>query len=55
MVTSRYATAEVGGQDYIIWDKGAEGYWGTATTAPETRDQRKKKQKQLQTDDSNEG
>lgn len=55
MVTSRYATAEVGGQDYIIWDKGAEGYWGTATTDPETRDQRKKKQKQLQTDDSNEG
>ena len=54
MVTSRYATAEVGGQDYIIWDKGAEGYWGTATTDPETRDQRKKKQKQL-TDDSNEG
>lgn len=55
MVTSRYATSEVGGQDYIIWDKGAEGYWGTATTDPETRDQRKKKQKQLQTDDSNEG
>lgn len=54
MVTSRYATTEVGGQDYIIWDKGAEGYWGTATTDPETRDQRKKKQKQL-TDDSNEG
>nr|DAR05653.1 MAG TPA: AAA domain protein [Caudoviricetes sp.] len=55
MVTSRYATSEVGGQDYIIWDKGAEGYWGTATTDPETRDQRKKRQKQLQTDDSNEG
>lgn len=55
MVTSRYATSEVGGRDYIIWDKGAEGYWGTATTDPETRDQRKKRQKQLQTDDSNEG
>lgn len=55
MVTSRYATSEVGGQDYIVWDKGAEGYWGTATTDPETRDQRKKRQKQLQTDNSNEG
>ena len=53
MVTSRYATAEVGGQDYIIWDKGAEGYWGTATTDPDMRDQRKKKKQQ--TDDSNEG
>jgi hypothetical protein len=53
MVTSRYATAEVGGQDYIIWDKGAEGYWGTATTDPSTRDQRKKKKQQ--TDDGNEG
>lgn len=53
MVTSRYATSEVGGQDYIIWDKGAEGYWGTATTDPDTRDQRKKKKQQ--TDDGNEG
>ena len=43
MVTSRYATGEVGGDDYIIWDKGAEGYWGTATTDPSQRDQRKKK------------
>lgn len=53
MVTSRYATSEVGGQDYIIWDKGAEGYWGTATTDPDMRDQRKKKKQQI--DDSNEG
>lgn len=29
MVTSRYATAEVGGEDYIIWPDGAQAYWCT--------------------------
>ena len=27
MVTSRYATGEVGGADYIIWPDGAKAYW----------------------------
>ena len=44
MVTSRYATGEVGGDDYIIWSDGAAAYWGTATTNPKERDQRKRKQ-----------
>ena len=42
MVTSRYATGEVGGDDYIIWEDGADAYWGT--TDPKERDQRKRKQ-----------
>ena len=44
MITSRYATEEAGGQDYIIWAEGAKAYWGTDTTDPRERDQRKKKQ-----------
>ena len=44
MVTSRYATGEVGGEDYIIWEDGAEAYWGTTSTDPKERDQRKRKQ-----------
>ena len=44
MVTSRYATGEVGGDDYIIWSDGAAAYWGTTTTDPKERDQRKRKQ-----------
>lgn len=44
MVTSRYATGEVGGDDYIIWEDGAEAYWGTTATDPKERDQRKRKQ-----------
>lgn len=44
MVTSRYATGEVGGDDYIIWEDGADAYWGTTATDPKERDQRKRKQ-----------
>lgn len=44
MVTSRYATGEVGGDDYIIWEEGADAYWGTTATDPKERDQRKRKQ-----------
>ena len=44
MVTSRYATGEVGGDDYIIWSDGASAYWGTTATDPKERDQRKRKQ-----------
>ena len=44
MVTSRYATGEVGGDDYIIWEDGADAYWGTTATDPTQRDRRKRKQ-----------
>lgn len=43
MVTSRYATGEVGGDDYIIWDDGANAYWGTTDTDPTQRDRRKQR------------
>lgn len=51
MVTSRYATAGVGGEDYIVWHDGAEAYWGTSTTDPLKRDQRKKKTKKTSQED----
>ena len=43
MVTSRYATGEVGGDDYIIWEDGADAYWGTTATDPTQRDRRKQR------------
>ena len=50
MVTSRYATGEVGGDDYIIWEDGADAYWGT--TADPTQRDRRKQRKEIEINES---
>lgn len=41
--TSRYATGDEGGQDFIIWDEGAGRYWGTDSTDPDEADVARKR------------